>query len=280
MTWWYGSARGFCSRSQPSPPADRPMIPPRQVRPPLRVNKSLAPPLTMLRSRDGEQGTFSAVYGSPAYLRRLPPLFSAVVAEDAESVAELIGYGADVNVADEFGNTPLHVCVCRAAPDEDCLHELVEMGAAVYRANNTGVCAAKLYPPLAGLQAHVVECLVGALALQTARLAGEASREPRVAAQLGLIRRLHCRGISRLFAREKGREEPAAGSGAASRSSAETSPRSARGSVRSRSGSVRRERELREHREYRDEADSTAKVSLTRHRHLVGEYGNLSARSL
>ncbi|KAF0295025.1 hypothetical protein FJT64_000696 [Amphibalanus amphitrite] len=234
---------------------------PRPVRPPLRVNKSLAAPLTTLRSRDGEQGTFSAVYGSPAYLRRLPPLFSAVVAEDAESVAELVGYGADVNVTDEFGNTPLHVCVCRAAPDEDCLHELVEMGATVYRANNSGVCAAQLYPPLAGLQAHVVECLVGALALQAARLADEASREPRAAAQLGLIRRLHCRGISRLFAREKGREEPAS-SGAASRSSAETSPRSARGSVRSRSGSVRRDREHREHREHRDDADNNAKTEM------------------
>ncbi|XP_037093111.1 uncharacterized protein LOC119112910 [Pollicipes pollicipes] len=138
--------------------------------------------------------------------------------EDAESVAELVGYGADVNVTDEYGNTPLHVCVCRAQPDEDCLYELVEMGASVYRANNSGVCPAQLYAPLAGLQAHVVECL------------------------LGLMRRLHCRGISRLFAREKGRDEAAAGA-AASRSSAETSPRSARGSVRSRTGSVRGQRD-------------------------------------
>lgn len=57
------------------------------------------------------------------------PLGVAVRAQSPEMIAMLIAYGADVNGADEDGNSPLMLAVRESPLNWNCLHTLIFFGA-------------------------------------------------------------------------------------------------------------------------------------------------------
>jgi ankyrin repeat protein len=56
----------------------------------------------------------------------------AVRAQAADIIALLIGYGADVNLADEDGNAPLMLAVRESPVSWECVEALVFFGAKYY----------------------------------------------------------------------------------------------------------------------------------------------------
>ena len=60
------------------------------------------------------------------------PLGVAVRAQAADIIALLIGYGADVNLADDDGNAPLMLAVRESPVSWECVEALVFFGAKYY----------------------------------------------------------------------------------------------------------------------------------------------------
>ncbi|EYC06417.1 hypothetical protein Y032_0076g1048 [Ancylostoma ceylanicum] len=80
------------------------------------------------------------------------PLGVAVRTQSSELIALLIAYGADVNLGDEDGNTPLMLAVRDSPICWPCLHTLIFFGAQVEQKNIRGICPLDLAPELKKLQ--------------------------------------------------------------------------------------------------------------------------------
>ncbi|KAK5974488.1 hypothetical protein GCK32_009265 [Trichostrongylus colubriformis] len=84
------------------------------------------------------------------------PLGVAVRAQSSELIALLIAYGADVNLGDEDGNTPLMTAVRESPLCWPCLHTLIFFGAQIEQRNMRGICPLDLAPELRTLQRKCV----------------------------------------------------------------------------------------------------------------------------
>ncbi|KAI6195032.1 hypothetical protein M3Y96_01188100 [Aphelenchoides besseyi] len=87
------------------------------------------------------------------------PLAVAVRAQSPELIAMLIAFGADLNVLDEDGNSPLLLAVRESPLSWNCLHTLIFFGARILQKNNRGICPLDLAPELSKLQQSCVESL-------------------------------------------------------------------------------------------------------------------------
>ncbi|CAB3400668.1 unnamed protein product [Caenorhabditis bovis] len=85
------------------------------------------------------------------------PLGVAVRSQSSEIIALLIAYGADVNLGDEDGNTPLMLAVRESPLSWPCLHTLIFFGAQIEQKNMRGICPLDLAPELKKLQQTCVE---------------------------------------------------------------------------------------------------------------------------
>ncbi|KHJ85228.1 ankyrin repeat protein [Oesophagostomum dentatum] len=85
------------------------------------------------------------------------PLGVAVRAQSSELIALLIAYGADVNLGDDDGNTPLMLAVRDSPICWPCLHTLIFFGAQVEQKNIRGICPLDLAPELKKLQHTCIE---------------------------------------------------------------------------------------------------------------------------
>ncbi|KAK6033478.1 ankyrin repeat protein, partial [Ostertagia ostertagi] len=88
------------------------------------------------------------------------PLGVAVRAQSSELIALLIAYGADVNLGDEDGNTPLMLAVRDSPLCWPCLHTLIFFGAQIEQRNMRGICPLDLAPELKKLQHTCVKELL------------------------------------------------------------------------------------------------------------------------
>jgi len=95
-------------------------------------------------------------------LFNLPPLFFAVQEKNHVALLMLLQYGADPNVCDLAGNTPLHLAVSDRFFNIDICTTLLRFGARIKRRNNQGHVPVEIKPGLADMQANVVsEMLAG-----------------------------------------------------------------------------------------------------------------------
>ncbi|CAJ0933262.1 unnamed protein product, partial [Mesorhabditis belari] len=85
------------------------------------------------------------------------PLGVAVRVQSAELIALLIAYGADVNLGDDDGNTPLLLAARDSPLNWTCLHTLIFFGAQIEKKNMRGICPLDLAPELRSLQQTCVE---------------------------------------------------------------------------------------------------------------------------
>lgn len=77
----------------------------------------------------------------------LPPIFLAVALNNSAIVRELIHFGANVNVADSHGVTPLHLCLCQEHITRACLQLLVQSGAKMRAKNKQSIAPYELVDP-------------------------------------------------------------------------------------------------------------------------------------
>ncbi|KHN82706.1 Ankyrin repeat domain-containing protein, chloroplastic, partial [Toxocara canis] len=87
------------------------------------------------------------------------PLGVAVREQSTELIALLFAYGADVNLGDEDGNTPLMLAVRESPLSWHCLRTLIFFGAQIEQKNLRGICPLDLAPELRKLQQSCVEDL-------------------------------------------------------------------------------------------------------------------------
>lgn len=71
----------------------------------------------------------------------------------------LVTYGADVNIVDEDGNSPLMLAVRDSPLSWHCLHILILFGARIQQKNSRGICPLDLAPELRKIQETCVESL-------------------------------------------------------------------------------------------------------------------------
>ncbi|XP_060069522.1 uncharacterized protein LOC132549598 [Ylistrum balloti] len=120
----------------------------------------------------GEQGTvkeiaidLASIY-SQEELFNLPPLFAAVVHGRALIVLLLLQYGADPNVQDRHGLTPLHIAVSEQFCNLQCARGLLQYGAKILVKNASGASPLDIYPTIGREQQNVIKAvLTGKLAL-------------------------------------------------------------------------------------------------------------------
>lgn len=92
-----------------------------------------------------------------SYLLTLPPLFLACVKGNASMLALLLKYGANANSQDDYGNTPLHLCLCQASIPWECVLDLLEHGAQISLENCASLTPYHLAPSsLAKLQSQML----------------------------------------------------------------------------------------------------------------------------
>ncbi|XP_071948971.1 uncharacterized protein [Antedon mediterranea] len=85
-----------------------------------------------------------------------PPLSLSVSENNAEFTRLLIKYGADVNCADDNGDTPVHVAAQRHTECHECLIILLEHGARITIQNKKGVKPVDMYPFLTNIQTEII----------------------------------------------------------------------------------------------------------------------------
>lgn len=78
----------------------------------------------------------------------LPPLFLAVALNNSAIIRELIEFGANVNVIDPYGVTPLHLCLCQEHISRACLQLLVQSGAKMRFKNKQSFAPFELVDPM------------------------------------------------------------------------------------------------------------------------------------
>jgi hypothetical protein len=72
-------------------------------------------------------------------LYSLPPIFLCVALNNSAILRELIKYGANVNISDRYGTTPLHMCLCQEHISRSCLQLLIQNGAKLYNKNKQSI---------------------------------------------------------------------------------------------------------------------------------------------
>ncbi|RWS31390.1 uncharacterized protein B4U80_02538 [Leptotrombidium deliense] len=72
-------------------------------------------------------------------LYALPPIFLATALNNAPILRELIKFGANVNIFDRHGVTPLHLAVCQERISRSCVHTLIQSGAKTNAKNKLGI---------------------------------------------------------------------------------------------------------------------------------------------
>ena len=87
---------------------------------------------------DGTRITYDEEYNREK-LFTLPPIFLAVALNNSVILRELIAYGANVNLMDGHGVTPLHLCLCQQHISRSCLQLLIHSGAKLKTKNNKNV---------------------------------------------------------------------------------------------------------------------------------------------
>ncbi|OTF76729.1 ankyrin repeat domain containing protein [Euroglyphus maynei] len=87
---------------------------------------------------DGTRITYDEEYNREK-LFMLPPIFLAVALNNSVILRELIAFGANVNLADGHGVTPLHLCLCQQHISRACLRLLIYSGAKLKTKNNNNV---------------------------------------------------------------------------------------------------------------------------------------------
>ncbi|GAB6024046.1 hypothetical protein CHUAL_008767 [Chamberlinius hualienensis] len=107
---------------------------------------------------DGRPVAYAEEY-SREHLYTLPALFLAVVLRNSEAVYLLTKYGANPNIQDVNGCTPLHLVVCQERISWPCVCTLLEAGAACDSrvANRLGYTPNELCGELKKLQESIVE---------------------------------------------------------------------------------------------------------------------------
>lgn len=111
----------------------------------IHMRQDLAPNLRVVYiNEEGNSVTYEEEY-TRENLYSLPPIFLAVVIKNSSILRELIQYGANVNVSDRFGVTPLHLSLCQEHISRSCVHLLIQNGAKVKCKNNQGTAPYHLY---------------------------------------------------------------------------------------------------------------------------------------
>ncbi|VDK44196.1 unnamed protein product [Anisakis simplex] len=83
----------------------------------------------------------------------------AIKTHSSELISLLVAYGADVNLADEDGNTPLMLAVQESPIGWHSINTLIMFGARIEQKNHRGICAIDVAPKLRRLQERCVEDL-------------------------------------------------------------------------------------------------------------------------
>jgi hypothetical protein len=87
---------------------------------------------------DGNPVTYDEEY-TRENLYSLPPIFLCVALNNCSILRELIKYGANVNISDRYGTTPLHICLCQEHISRSCLQLLIQNGAKLYYKNKQSI---------------------------------------------------------------------------------------------------------------------------------------------
>ncbi len=97
-------------------------------------------------------------------LQNLPPLFLAVAERNSACVRLLLTYGANVNVRDPHGYTPLHLCASVDFQSVACALVLIEHGGRVQQRATGGLSPFDLAPDLAQEQQSLLSATVDSVA--------------------------------------------------------------------------------------------------------------------
>ncbi|KAL4231822.1 hypothetical protein ACF0H5_009398 [Mactra antiquata] len=90
-------------------------------------------------------------------LFNLPPIFLAIQEKREVAVCHLLYHGADVNVRDKIGNTPLHVASTENCYSSDICTVLLRHGAKIKTQNDHGLTALEIRESLYELQTVVIK---------------------------------------------------------------------------------------------------------------------------
>ncbi|KPM04050.1 ankyrin repeat domain containing protein 11 [Sarcoptes scabiei] len=128
----------------------------------IRTNSDLSIRLRTVHIRtDGSKLTYDDEYNRDR-LFQLPPIFLSVALNNSVLLKELISHGADVNSADDYGVTPLHLCLCQKQISRACLRLLIQSGAKLRLENKQTIAPfqlvdEKLFKEILQLQRSIIE---------------------------------------------------------------------------------------------------------------------------
>ncbi|XP_064631376.1 uncharacterized protein LOC135489776 isoform X2 [Lineus longissimus] len=130
----------------------------------------------------------------------LPPLFLAVANGNLVILRLLLKYGADPNLQDQHGCTPLHLAACKAFESWECARILIEYGGKVKIRNRYGVAPCDLFPGLLHEQRRVLRSTQNRLCRQGKDqcFRGSSNRSR-------FLKRFYSEGRSRLGEHNRGR---------------------------------------------------------------------------
>lgn len=133
----------------------------------LTVPVQLSPAISDFRklsttSQDRPRATFAIsldneISYSTEELFKLPPLFIAIQEKRDVAVCMLLHYGADANVQDRAGNTPLHLAASEICYESNTCSVLLRNGARIKQSNKHGQRPIDIRPGLADLQISVIK---------------------------------------------------------------------------------------------------------------------------